>query len=281
MNEQLTAVPQEIKKDPFRNEWLTIGQFGLSALAIFGLWSSALGLALYGAISFFGAASQQTPLSLTLVAAGAGVSGLLLLPSAFFAFRRLIGRPISKTRLNLSFLRPTIWIFSLPLVLLAGYFVARTPRIAWIALPPLHVLAIGLPVAWLLYLSVRRLPLGSPQRAWGVFGSGLVLGPALILVSEMAALVLSVLLALAVIASQPDMLAQLQNLAEHLRIPGFSPDQALPFFEPFLDRPFVILAILSFGAVIVPLVEEFLNRLGSGCWSAEISLPRQVSPRAH
>ena len=146
-------------------------------LALFGLWGSAFGLVVIGLIE-----TSDAALSLYLMAAGLALSGLLLLPSLFFAALRLAGRPVEDD-FHLGLLRPTLLIFSLPLILLVGNWSANQAGIGRLLLPFAHVLAVGLPVWWIAYLAVRNLPLGSLQRRWGVFTTGLIVGPALILVA--------------------------------------------------------------------------------------------------
>jgi len=238
-------------------------QFALSALAMVLLWGGAAMAAVFGAVEFFsGGSSAGNPLLSTLMAGALGASGLLLLPSAFYAVMRLLGRPAPQPTKIPWALRPTSLIFILPLVLLLGYWVSLNAGISWLVLPPLHVLAIGLPILWLGYLAVRKLPLGSQQRRWGVFGSGLVLGPALIMASEIAALLVFVLIGMIVIASQPELVRQLQVLAQHLQSGNASPEMVMQFLSPYLSRPVVLLTMLSFGAVVVPLIEELFKPIG-------------------
>lgn len=238
-------------------------QFALSALAMVLLWGGAAMAAIFGVVEFFsGGSSAGNPLLSTLLAGALGASGLLLLPSAFYALMRLLGRPAPQPAKIPWALRPTILIFILPLVLLLGYWISLNAGISWLVLPPLHVLAIGLPVLWLLYLAVRKLPLGSQQRRWGVFGSGLVLGPALIMGSEIAAFLVFVLIGMIVIAGQPELVRQLQVLAQHLQAGNASPEMVMQFLSPYLSRPAVLLAILSFFAVVVPLIEELFKPIG-------------------
>lgn len=245
-----------------KTPWYSVFQFALSALGVFGLWALALTFAAMGVVQETG--SQAVPgglLSTLLTAAGLAVSGALLLPSAVYAFLRVIGKP-DTDRPHLPFLRPTLLILFLPLVLLLGYWVSRQEVIAWLFLPPLHILAVGLPVLWVLYLGRRDLPAGTPQRMWGVFGSGLVLGPALILVLEIAALLAFVLIAIIVVAASPDLMDELTRLGQQFMFGRPSPEELAQIFGGYITRPAVILAILAYGSVVVPLIEELIKPVG-------------------
>ncbi len=119
-----------------------------------------------------------------LMAMTSVIGGLLMLPSAYYALWRLIDRPAVDSQAILRRLHLQWWILALPLVVLVGHFVASTPKLPGWACRFLHPLAIGIPTVWLLYFAIRRLPLGSSQRMWGVFDSGLTLGPFLIFILE-------------------------------------------------------------------------------------------------
>jgi hypothetical protein len=236
--------------------WPSILQFVFTVLALFGLWGSALGIGVIGLIE-----SSEAALSLFLIAAGLILSGLLLVPSLAFTGLRLAGRP-AKEGQHLGLLRPTLLIFALPLILLAGNWSANQTGIGRLILPVVHVLAIGLPVWWIAYLALRNLTLGSPQRRWGVFTSGLIVGPALILVIETLALIVFVLIAVLVISTQPDLLNEWLRLSRNLRGLQTSPQDALNALGPYMNRPGIIFAVLAFGAGIVPLIEEAIKPVG-------------------
>ena len=76
------------------------------------------------------------------------------------------------------------------------------------------------------------------------------------------ALVVFGFFAVLVIASQPDLVAELQDLAAQLTALESDPEAVLDALAPFLARPGVIFAILLFGAGVVPLIEEALKPVG-------------------
>jgi hypothetical protein len=246
--------------------WYSIWQFALSLLAAFGLAIGA-GLAiLFGLMASFGLSSaadaQMQQLSMFMLAGGLLTCGLLLLPSAYYAWRRFSGRPVRQFPALPKFLRPNILILTLPLVLLLGYEVAKFPSISWLFLPLLHVLAVGLPVLWIVSLAIRALPVGSPQRLWGVFGSGLVLGPLLIMALEIAALIGFILIGILILISQPGLMEQLQTILESLQQGVATQEELIQMVVPWLARPGVILVVVAFAAVIVPMIEESIKPIG-------------------
>ena len=244
--------------------WLSVGQFSLSLLAAVILWSMAGSAALAGLVALFDPyllASDST--SLFLLAASLAFIGLLLIPSAVFSFLRLNGHQRKLDRIRISrLLRPSILILLFPLVLLAGYWVTQNANLVWLLLPPLHILAVLLPIWWLVYLGIRGLPTGSPQRAWGVLGSGLVLGPILILMFELMVFVFFVVAAAFYLSTRPDLSEELFNLLQRLTGATPTPDLMTEMVQPYLLQPAVVVSVLIFGAVLVPMIEELIKPVG-------------------
>jgi hypothetical protein len=251
---------------PKPTHWPSIMQLGLSLLASLTLWGMSLSAALIGIMQLSSAPAlgmQAAPLFVW--AAGTALMGLLVLPSAYYAVRRLIGATVkpmlgpSSPRALLAVSLVMILIF--PLVLWLGNHVIQDQALGWLFLPILHVLAVGIPVTWLFLLGSRGLSVGSPQRFWGIFSSSLVLGPFIILTLEIAALIGLAILGVVYVSSQPDLQEKLANLTLRL---SHVPNQfvALRILAPLLQNPVVFLAILAYGAVIVPVVEELVKPAG-------------------
>lgn len=246
----------------------------LSFLAVLGLFGVA-GLAVLFGLNDVVQGRQTSAESIFLIAGALAFSGLLVLPSGIYAALRIAGiRPMRDLRLP-GCLRPTLLILALPLVLLLGYLLVTRTDFAWLGLPPLQVLAVGLPILWIGYLAVHGLPLGSPQRSWGVLASGLVLGPALILIMEGVALVGVVVLISLWLGQQPELQEQILQLMQYTGDPQEMQQQILDLLEPYLATPAALFGALSFTAVIVPLLEEMLKPIG--VW---LLAGRGISPAA-
>jgi hypothetical protein len=185
-----------------------------------------------------------------------------MLPSAVYALLRLLGRSTPASLILKGLFLPAAAVLVLLLALLLGNWVSASTAYAWLLLPPLHLLAVGLPVFLLVYLAVRGIPLGSPQRVWGVFASGAFLGPALIFILETLAVVLALLGVAAWISTQPAILSQLTELARQVQGTRPSPEEIQRLVTPFLANPLSILLAFLFASVIVPLIEEALKPIG-------------------
>lgn len=261
-------------REPNKNDWLTIIQFVFSVVAILGFWALALALLVFGIFSpvdFQGGNLEK--LSLYVFAAGSAAVGLLVVPSAVYSFNRISGRDIAVRFPDRWWLNPTILILALPAVLLFGHLAARQGSFGLLLLPFFHILAVGLPVLWFLYLGVRGLPLGSQQRRWGVFDSGLVLGPIMIMLVEVILLGVVILVIGLFLINQPDLLRELFTDIEGLVNSNADPDQIITELRPYLLNPAVIFLVYLFAALLVPLVEEALKPVG--VW---LLINRGISP---
>jgi len=244
--------------------WPSVWQFGLSLVAALTLWGFAATLFMLVASSLFSASisgmDTADPIPLLMMAAGAASGGILMLPSTGYALLRILGRPIP---IKFKVRRPGLLILLLfPLVVALGHWVTGYSNLAWIALPPLHVIAAGLPILGLLLLGLRGLSTGSPQRTWGIFGSGLVLGPALSLMVEAAALIILAILGFTYLARDPILAEKIIALSEKVSTSPEASDAIWELLEPYLLQPGTLYLGLIFGAVFVPLIEELFKPIG-------------------
>ncbi len=260
---------------PAGSDAWTVLQFILTLLTILGLWGMALLLGFFGIVSQASLGGISSGNQATLMqAVGLFASGVMLMPSVFTSYRRLKGDPLPLKYQPLINLNPFVPVLLLLPVLGLGYLASRT-EIAWLVIPFLHVLAVVLPVLFLINIILRGLPSGSPQRRSGVFGVGLILGPFLILLAESAVLVGVVILVSIYLATQPGLLLELQESLGQLAVNQGNPEELIRLLTPYLANPFVVFGTLTFVAVFVPLIEELFKPIG--VW---FLAGRQITPAA-
>lgn len=264
-NDDLTASQSGLQASHLH--WQTLLQITLSLLWALNLILGAFFFALLSLGRIFVSSSAQVDTTSGLLwAAGLSLSGLILVLSAGVALLNLFGR--RQTCLS-AFVKPVwAWLPSalvlvvLPIVLVAGHFVISNTQLSWLFLPPLHLLAVSIPVFWLMVIGLRGLPVGTAQRSWGLFSVGVAFSPFLILTVEMILLGVFVVLGLALLAGQPDQLEELLRLAERIQLSPPAPEVILRILQPYLLRPEVLGLGFIFLAVCVPLVEEILKPIG-------------------
>ena len=153
-------------------------------------------------------------------------------------------------------------VAGVPLALLAGDWITRENILPWLLLPGLNLLVIGLPILWLVMTGKRGLAAGSAQRQWGIFASGLALGPLIILGIELLALLVLSMVGLIVMLRDPGLMREFSFLIT--RMTHAQPDQEvlLRILTPMLEQPAILAGIFGFAAVLVPLIEEALKPFG-------------------
>lgn len=255
----------------------SILQLIFSILAIILLITGALLFALNGLLQRSNAlgspiASMQWSASMVFVA-------ILVIPSVVYAYRRLTTgiRPDGLlSDKNFNWVRiSTLLLITLPFILLLGNVISKNDDLALIFLPPLHVLAVALPVLWLVSMALKGLSTGSSQRAWGIFNVGLVLGPGIILFIELFAAFLILVLSMLYILSQPDLLEEFTYLSQSLSIVSEDPQSIIRIIEPYLTRPSILAIGLLYVAVLVPVIEELLKPIGVWFLSGKKLTPAQ------
>ena len=247
--------------------WLTLFQLVLSLLAAFGLIAFSLFFALIGLGQFSSPVPGMPDLVSTYLYAGSlAFVGFLMLPSAGYALQRMIKGEKKRSQYVFNnrwlLLASGMLVILLPLVLMAGNLVSKYEKISWILLPLLHILAVSIPVFWLVTVGLNGLKPVSGQRVWGLLGAGAALGPALILVLELALLAGFVVIAIFLVAMQPEKASELADLLQKLRLAPNNPQVLEQFLQPFLASPAVVASIFVYIAVLVPLIEETFKPIG-------------------
>jgi hypothetical protein len=247
--------------------------FGLSGalLAI----SSALGILMFMFFNrAFFLAADMPPLATILTASTLIAIGLLLLPVTWLSFQRVRGRDFDT--FTLPPLRAWAWIvlpgFWLLAIILATLFY-DAPGANWFT-PFLHFLAIALPIYVAIRVGVNRIPLGSSQRAWGVFGIGMTLSPMLAIIAEVFFIALGILVVAVFLGFNPDIMAEIDDLISQIEgAPDM--DSLLYVVGPLLKNPLTLLAALGFLSFLVPIIEESAKSLGIWLVADRLQSPAQ------
>ena len=195
-----------------RTDPLSVLQLALSALAF--LAALVIGALLLLAVQINSSGAGLSDLSSLPIVSYAWVSALvavLLVPSIFYPSLRLLGKPVGSRPAMRSLGMASVCMVFWPLVLFLGFRLAASSN-AWLVVPPLQILAVGLPIWFIFELGRWSLPSGSPQRISGLVGVGITLTPILITAIEAILLIVVLTGALFVVGAQPDLIEQLNQL---------------------------------------------------------------------
>lgn len=242
----------------WRSILLALGGIGM-ALFLFGV---ALVMLVFDIVDVFtGSLGVKASLLETILVASALIfMGCLLLPGSYYSIQRWRGKVVGLARPKpLRVWQGALVILSwLAASGLAQLFFNR-PILNWLT-PPLFLVSIALPAFFLVRLAIGGLNLGSRQRLWGIFGTGILLGPIPATLIE-GLLAVMALMGLAVyLAVHPELIATFQNIASQLQNAA-SLDEILGVVGPFLLNPITILLGLLFFSVLTPIIEEVAKSL--------------------
>jgi hypothetical protein len=218
-----------------------------------------------GAIQATSSGSVEALTSVLLFVVGILWCSLLLAPTIWYAIQRLRGQPDQPGPFSTgrsAWLPYWLMLLAYPLVLLTGSLAFRAGWLAGWVFPLLQIPAATLPVFWLSGMALRGLASDSRLQRWGIFGLGLTLSPALIMVVELGVIAVLVLVFAIRIGSDQSRLFELMLLAQRLQYAEADPEAIFAILEPFLLQPGFLIVVFGFVAILVPLVEEALKPAG-------------------
>ncbi len=236
-------------------------QLVVSGSCMLLLWGAALFYGLLGALQISRGTRQAEFGVLFTTAIDIAVLGLLIFPSTFFSFMRLIKRPIGSTTgktprglLALVLLWPFILTLGNSLIKTGGWFLYLFP----IA----QVSVVLLLVFWLYLVAGMGIERSSPQWNWGMLSAGMLGGTFLSLLVEIIGGILLLAGVIVIVMVNPVLQGEFMQLANRLANVGSDVDALIRILEPFLTRPSVIITIFFSVSIAVPLMEEALKPIG-------------------
>ena len=247
--------------------------FGLSGtfLAI----STAIGIFVFMAVSDSFLEQLNTPELVSILTASTLIAiSLLLIPVTWLSVKRLRGWDFDS--FTLPPLRPWAWV-AIPvlwvLVMALASLFHDASGAAWYV-PFLHFLSIALPIYFVVRVATNRIPLGSSQRTWTVFGVGMTLSPILAVIGEIIVLAIGVLVVAVYLGLNPELMTEFERLTGQLELAP-DMDSMVYLLRPFLLSPLTLLAALTLLSVLVPIIEELAKSLGVWLVSDRLSSPAQ------
>jgi hypothetical protein len=243
-------------------DWLSIGQLivgAVSCLISFSLAILLVYLGVSGVLSKENSAMDAT--SMFMLAGLIAAIGLLNIPSIALAIRSLGGKQYETEIRTSPFRMASLALISLPVWLFAGQSITQTSLAAWL-LPWINILALLIPIWWLVEFGRRQLPSGSPQRSWGLISVSLGITPLITLLAELVVIIFVLLAVFASLSSDPLWMDKFNQLIIQFNQSRPDPQFFESFFKDLLATPLVVTAIFLTVGLIMPLMEELLKPLG-------------------
>jgi hypothetical protein len=249
-------ISQQGSQPSSRKPFLTIAQLVVSSS---GLFISLLGIALLVSAKEYlstGAMGEGNSLIVWILL----VLALSCIPSIVLSIRWLIGKepPTAGTEkwfLPSSFLL-IIWMV---LLVMPSRLIGNFANSGWMIL--ISVLAVVLPLIWLVSFSLRKINAGSWKRIWGlVNGTTLLTLPVILVIEGLIFIVV-----IAAVSSSADAQSGLNAIINQLNVlTSLSSEQSdliLNQLTPILTSPQTIFALVFSFCLLIPLVEELFKPL--------------------
>lgn len=244
-----------------RIDWLSIGQLGVGVLSCLVCFLLAGGLILVANNPYlFGNNPGMETQSLLMLAGLLTAVGLLNMPSIVFSWRSLKNKPPASPSHANPFRLASLALISLPVWLVGGQLLTQTSLEASL-LPIFNVLALLIPIWWLVEFSRRRLPSGGPQRNWGLISASVGLTPVIIILVETFIAILVVIGVLAWLAREPGWMAKFNQLFIQFSQSEFDRDFLTALLKNLMGNPLVIMTVFVMLGFLMPLIEELLKPL--------------------
>lgn len=256
-----------------------------SLLTLIVLIGSAFFLLLLVAVllvaSLIGLFSQEGDPAAQMISAWAfGFATIVLFICSWFVLQKMRGLEQADLALKLS-LPVWAWIFT-PLIVLTGIALgvgvsfAELPWLSWLFLPPLSVVVIVLPILFFFGIAAQSIDAGSRWRFFATLGLGMTAGPFIMIVLEV--LVIAVIFvggAVYMSVTQPAILQEVTSLVDLFNEGAINEEALLTGLAPYLSNPALITILLSYVALIVPLIEELFKPLAVWIFARQVDTPAQ------
>ena len=243
-------------------DWLSIGQLTLGVISCLMTFSLAGLLVFLGVSGVLAKTNSLMDITALVMLAGLiAAVGILNVPSIVLAGRSLSGKQFEPGIKTSPFRLASFALISLPVWLLGGQWITRTTLAVWL-LPWFNILALLIPIWWLVEFGRRQLPSGSPQRIWGLVSVSLGLTPLITILAELIVTVLVVLVVFMKLSVEPVWMDKFNQLIIQFNQSDFDPQFFAEFFKDLLASPLVITAIFLTVGLFMPLMEELLKPLG-------------------
>lgn len=231
--------------------------------------------------SLIGLFSQEGDPAAQMISAWAfGFAAIVLFICSWFVLQKMRG--LEQADLALKFSLPVwAWIFT-PLIVLTGIALgvgvsfAELPWLSWLFLPPLSVVVIVLPILFFFGIAAQSIDAGSRWRFFATLGLGMTAGPFIMIVLEV--LVIAVIFvggAVYMSVTQPAILQEVTSLVDLFNEGAINEEALLTGLAPYLSNPALITILLSYVALIVPLIEELFKPLAVWIFARQVDTPAQ------
>lgn len=182
---------------------------------------------------------------------------LLNIPAFILSIRYLRAKPVAVRQRSLfkpASLSLVLWVIALA----GGFWATRPPGAALIA-ALMTVLAVVIPIWWLVEFSRRGLPRVNAAREWGTLAVGLSVAPLIIMAAEIFLLLVVGVGVFFALSAQPGFTQQMAEALQNIEMNQGSLEELEKLLFGLAQNPLIAAAILATLGFLAPFIEEFFK----------------------
>ncbi len=229
----------------------------LSALGIlFGIMTAALTLASAYVFSTasLSAADEMSVLSTSVLSI---FISILNIPTLIISIKKLQRKPTPQS-LEPHLQKANYLILLWLLMITVGFLLSRDENGIFF-LAPLTVVAVIIPVWWLIEFSRRGLPRSTKLREWGTLTIGLTVAHAVIIIIELILVIIAAVVVMIGLGFQPSLSSQLLSFLENINLYQGGIGELEHILYEMMKQPLISAAIFLTVGLIAPLIEEIFK----------------------
>lgn len=260
-----------------KTHWASILTLVIFCISILFLILIVLLLGISSAVDLF--RQSGDPIAEMISTTAFGFVTILLVVCGWFVLQKAMGRtsadqpfkqPFADWQLILVFVLAMIGIISGGL---AAYSEIRW--LGWLIMPAATILVIVPPIWQIFGYGSRGLETGPRWRIFTILGLGMTVGPGIMIVLELIALLSVAVIGVALLSILDP--ATFQDVMRLAKIVQTETDQEviLNLLAPYIANPIAIAAGIGYIALLVPLIEELLKPLAVWIFAMKIETPSQ------
>ena len=200
-------------------------------------------------------------LTILMLAYGLIAIGVLQIPGLYLNFNKFNNHPyIQCPKFHLKddvffSLISVSWLFALYIGQATTNMEAIKPNF----LPIINIISVGLPIIFLVRISINHIQLPPVRRMWTLFGASLLISPFLAFLLEASVLIIFIVTIFLLANFIPFLKEQLNTVISIIKFQVSSYDEIMPAVANLLFSPIITILMFCLFSLIIPIIEEFMK----------------------
>jgi RsiW-degrading membrane proteinase PrsW (M82 family) len=182
---------------------------------------------------------------------------VLNLPTFIATIRNLKQKP-SRHPLPILFKKANYLIVFWLFIILIGYFISQNETAVFL-LAPLTIIAVSIPVFWLIEFARQGLPRSTKLREWGTLTIGITITPIIIIFVEMMVVAIIIVVVMIGLGFQTNLIDQITPFLENINLYQGGIGELEQILYDLMKNPIISAGIFLTIGLLAPLIEEIFK----------------------